>query len=190
MVESILKRAIVLGCSSNVWQEYEAALKLFEPDTVYCVKLAGVHWQGGRFNWVGLHPEFCDDYEAQRASNGYHSDYEIVAPLATEVGTHGAKGRVSRRVSYLFKACTKSPSSGAYAAKVAIEDGHDKVVLAGVPMVAEAGHFTRQADWKQCNTFLKGFEEYAPHFGGRVRSLSGWTQKLLGAPTVEWLAEG
>lgn len=182
-----MKRAVVLGCASGVWDDYEAALRLFTPDTVYCVKLAGVHWQGGRFTWVGLHPEFMDDYEAQRAHNGYHGDYEIVAPPASEVGSHGAKGRITRRVSHLFKSGSRSASSGGYAAKVAVEDGHDKVVLAGVPMVAEAGHFTRNADWAQCKSFLAGFEDYVPHFGGRVRSLSGWTQKLLGTPTAEWL---
>lgn len=154
---------------------------------MYCVKLAGVHWQGPRFTWASLHPEFMDDYEAQRKARGHHMDYEIVAPLPNEVGMHGKKGNIARRVSYRYPGMDSSASSGGYAAKVALEDGFDRVVLAGVPMTQDGGHFTRGKPWPQRDGFTIGFKKSVPHFAGRVRSMSGWSQELLGEPTPAWL---
>lgn len=182
-----MRTALVLGCANCLWDDYAAALKLFTPDTIYCVKLAGVHWRGGRFIWVGLHPEFMDDYEAQRAHNGLHKDYEIVAPLKGEVGMHGEKGKITRRVSYRYPDMNASSSSGGYGAKVALDDGHDRVVLAGVPMTVETGHFARGKPWVGRGSFMIGFEKSIPYWAGRVRSMSGWSKEILGEPTPEWL---
>src|ERR1700757_4904517 len=177
-----MKRALVIGCPADVWKEAEAAQALCAFDAVYCVKLAGVHWEGGPFVWATLHPEFMDDYEQQRSELGLHSDYEIVAPLPGEVGMHGQKGNIHRRVSYRYPGMNASASSGGYAAKIALEDGFDRVVLAGVPMRSEDKHFTRGKVWPQRDSFTRGFKDSVPHFAGRVRSVSGWTEELLGRP--------
>jgi hypothetical protein len=180
--------ALVIGCSAYVWEEVDAAKRLFAPDAFYCVKLAGVHFAyPHRFTWVTLHPEFMDDYEAQRKALGLHSDYEIVAPLPNEVGMHGKKGNIARRVSYRYPGMSSSASSGGYAAKVALDDGFDRVVLAGVPMDPAASHFTRGKPWLQRDSFTIGFQKSVPHFAGRVRSMSGWTKELLGEPDPAWL---
>src|ERR1700756_2683482 len=128
-----MKCALVIGCSADFWKEVEAAQALCAFDAVYCVKLAGVHWQGGPFVWATLHPEFMDDYEKQRRDLGLHSDYEIVAPLPGEV---------------------------------ALDDGFDRVVLAGVPMVGSARHFIRGKEWLSRDSFTVGFKESVKHFNG------------------------
>jgi hypothetical protein len=181
-----MRRALVVGCSANVWQEVEQAQDLCLFDAVYCVKLAGVHWLGPRFVWATLHPEFMDDYEAQRKALGHHMDYEIVAPLPGEVGMHGKKGNIARRVSYRYPGMNASASSGGYAAKIALEDGFDRVVLAGVPM-SNDNHFSRGKPWTQRDSFTIGFKQSVKHFAGKVRSMSGWSQELLDAPSAEWL---
>ena len=190
-----MRLALVIGCSANVWAEVEEAYWFGHKfDTIYCVKLAGVHFNDAHFDgprhfkWVTLHPEFMDDYEAQRAQNGLHNDYEIIAPPNNEVGTHGNKGNIARRVSYRYPGMDASASSGGYAAKIALDDGHDRVVLAGVPMDAEASHFTRGKPWLQRDSFTIGFNKSIPHFAGRVRSMSGWSKEQLGEPTASWLA--
>ncbi len=183
-----MRLALVIGCSATVWAEAEEAYGLAKYDTIYCVKLAGVHFDGPRhFKWVTLHPEFMDDYERDRAQNGLHGDYEIIAPPNNEVGTHGNKGSIARRVSYRYPGMDASASSGGYAAKIALDDGHDRVVLAGAPMDAEASHFTRGKPWLQRDSFTIGFKKSIPHFAGRVKSMSGWSKEQLGEPTVEWL---
>ena len=179
--------ALVIGCSADVWGEVYEAKALTQFDAFYCVKLAGVHWTGGRFTWVTLHPEFMDDYEKQRKELGLHSDYEIVAPLDGEVGMHGKRGNISRRISYRYPGMNSSASSGGYAAKVALDDGFDRVVLAGVPMETEANHFTRGKPWLQRDSFTIGFKQSVPYFAGRVRSMSGWSKEILGAPSPDWL---
>lgn len=192
--------AVVL-CSAKGWEEeYEKARKMLgrEFDAVYCVKRNGIVYRGGHFVWVGLHPEFMDNYERERAELGLHKDYEIVAPLENEVGAHGAKGRIMRRVSYRFPGMTSSAGSGGYAAKVALDDGHEKVVLVGSPMEKSRGHFSRGV-WVHEKThsspnaesnpdsFKVGWEHALPHLKGKVKSMSGWTKQLLGGPTPEWL---
>ncbi len=182
--------ALVIGCSRDAWLEAWQAKQLGKFDMVYCVKLAGVFFaEPRRFSWVTLHPEWMDGYEKQRAEQGFHGDYEIIAPPPGEVGEHGKKGNITRRVSYRYDGMNSSASSGGYAAKIALDDGYDKVVLAGVPMRQEDSHFTRGKPWLQRDSFMNGFLLSLPHFKGKVKSMSGWTMEQLGAPTAEWLAE-
>lgn len=183
-----MTRALVIGCSQRVWSDVERAEDLCSFETYYLVKLAGAHWDGeDHFVWATLHPEFMPRYRAERASRGLHSRYEIVGPLAEEVGRH-AQCPVDRRVSYRWPKMTSSGSSGLFAVKVALDDGHDRVVLAGVPMSTEAGHFVRRTPWLQRDSFVHGWNSALQHIHGKVRSVSGgWTEQLLGAPTKEWL---
>lgn len=187
MAGPVLKRALVIGCSAEVWEDVRRATDLCTFDAVYCVKLAGVHYQGGSFTWVGLHPEWQEKYSAERAALGLHMNYETVAPPDSELGTAGKGAKIDRRASYRYQGMDSSASSGGYAAKVALEDGFDRVVLAGVPMDVAASHFTRGRPWLQRDSFTIGFQKSVSHFAGRVRSMSGWSQGLLGAPTREWL---
>ncbi len=184
-----MRSALVIGCARDCWLEAWQAKQLGKFDTIYAVKLSGVFFSEPiRFTWVTLHPEFMDDYEKQRAEQGFHGDYEIIAPPTGEVGMHGKKGNITRRVSYRYKGMNSSASSGGYAAKVALDDGFDKVVLAGVPMRQEDGHFTRGKPWLQRDSFTQGFKMSLPYFKDKVKSMSGWTQEQLGAPDKEWLA--
>lgn len=182
-----LKTALVVGCAANVWQEVLEAQSLTVFHAVYCVKMAGVHWPGTFKVWATLHPEWMDDYEAQRRALALPNGYEIVAPLPGEVGVHGNKGNIARRVSYRWPGMNASASSGIYAAKVALEDGYDRVVLAGVPMQQDGGHFTRGRPWLQVDSFIPGLELALPHLKEKVRSMSGRTKELLGAPDPAWL---
>src|SRR5258706_2686819 len=120
MAAIAMKTALVVGCSAAVWNEVKAARELCEFDAVYCVKMAGIRWPAKFKTWVTLHPEFMDGYEAERHKAGLPNGYEIVAPLTTEVGMHGKKGNIHRRVSYRWPGMNRSASSGIYAAKVAL----------------------------------------------------------------------
>lgn len=191
------KVALVVGCAAGVWKDVERAQSLYNFDAVYCVKQIGIYWPHKFDVWATLHPEVMDKYEADRKAKGFPDGYEIVAPLPHELGAHGAKGRIARRVSYRFKGMNASASSGIYAAKIAIEDGY-RVVLAGVPMEKNAGHFlpgtltivrkeVRGAVWLEFDTFLEGFRNAKPFLRGKVTSMSGMTREVFGEPTPEWL---
>jgi len=180
--------ALVVGCSDHVWDEVEAAQRLADYHAFYVCKMAGIHWDEGHFVWVTLHPEYMAHYQEKRRALELPDCYEIVAPLINEVGAHW-QHHADRRVSYRFPGMSASGSSGLFAAKIALDDGHDRVVLAGVPMLREAKHFARAEVWLQRDNFIDGWQQAMPHIRGKVRSLSGWTKEKLGMPTPEWLAE-
>lgn len=190
---------LVVGCAANVWDDVKRAQALAKFNAVYCVKTAGIHWPEAFKVWATLHPEAMDEYEEQRNAKGYPNGYEIVAPLKDEVGEWRDHGHVVRRVTYRWPGMTSSASSGIYAAKVAIGDGY-RVVLAGVPLDTNAGHFLpgtwnvkktlrRGSQWLERDSFTNGFEVATPFLMGKCKSMSGFTMEKLGRPTPEWLAE-
>lgn len=195
-----MKTALVIGCAANVWEDLKAARALASYDAIYCVKQMGIHYRDKFDVWATLHPEAMNDYEHQRKVLGLPNGYQIVAPPAKELGMHGEKGNIARRVSYLWPNSdgSSSASSGIYGAKIALDDGFERVVLAGVPMSPDAGHFlpetktvsgqVRGPVWTGCGAFEIGFNNALPYLMNRVKSMSGRTQKVLGAPTKEWLA--
>jgi hypothetical protein len=65
----------------------------------------------------------------------------------------------------------------------------NKVVLAGIPMTNAAGHYDETGDWNEAHKYQREWKEKVKVLEGRVKSMSGWTQELLGAPTLEWLLE-
>lgn len=191
MAINCVKSALVVGCAANVWDDVAAAQSLCTFDAVYCVKLSGVHWPNVFQVWVTLHPELMDGYERERHALGRPNGYEIVAHAECKtMGEHYAKGRrgnVSRYISYRWPGMTSSASSGIFAAKVALDDGFERVVLAGIPM-DKSNHFSRGKPWLQQESFIRGFEKATPFLKGRVKSMSGYTREVLGAPSAEWLA--
>lgn len=80
-------------------------------------------------------------------------------------------------------------STGLFLVKIAREMGHTHIVLCGVPMTVEANHFVRHEPWKACHGFRRGWTSHVVELKNYVRSYSGWTQELFGAPTDEWLIQ-
>ena len=183
-----MTRALVVGCADSVWNEVEAAQKLATFDAFYVVKMAGIHWDQGYFHWITLHPEYMTRYRAERTKINLPDSFEIVGPLIDELGLHW-EHPCDRRVSYRWPNMTSSGSSGLFAVKVALDDGHDRVVLAGVPMERDGNHFARGKTWTQRDCFADAWTQMASKIKPNVRSLSGWTQQLLGAPDTEWLSQ-
>jgi hypothetical protein len=50
-------------------------------------------------------------------------------------------------------------------------------------------HFNRDAAWGGYDTYRDAWMENFEVLRGVVRSLSGWTRELLGAPDEEWIRE-
>lgn len=186
-----LKRALVIGCAANVWNEVDEALKLFTPDRIYCVKLAAVHWPHKFDVFVTLHPEWAEAHKRQREALGYPMAFETVGPLAEELGKKHGHHPVDRRTSYRWPGMNSSASSGIFAAKVALEDGCDRIVLAGIPLTATPAIKQHPKwggkPWGELSSFTRGFDYAIQHLREKVRSMSGLTKAKLGAPTLEWL---
>lgn len=90
-------------------------------------------------------------------------------------------------------------TSGLFAVQIALERlGCDGVILAGVPLDPAAGvNYQRTAKqiargdaWagSALDRYRRGWMKALPEIASRVRSVSGWTRNLLGAPDPDWMA--
>jgi len=176
-----VKRALVIGGGREIWGDVEAALKIGEFDAVIACNDIGAAWSGEIEAWVTLHPENMAGNMKLRAERGY--------PKARKIAYHQETAGAPKPdiiSTYNWRRPHKSASSGIFAAKVGIELGF-KCVLCGVPLTMTP-HFNLTGEWKHASSFHQGFNDALPHIKDHVRSMSGFTRKILGAPTPEWLA--
>lgn len=76
-----------------------------------------------------------------------------------------------------------------YMASVAIKRlFYPRMVLCGVPMDAGPNTFSGKG-WNAHRTFVNGWKKELPTLKEHLRSFSGWTREILGAPTREWIGE-
>lgn len=170
------RRALILGGAKTVWEDVEAALALSEFDCVIAANDVGAHWSGKLDHWVSLHPDRLARWILERERKGYPNGFATwahkkLAGCQIDNTTSDWKG-----------------SSGLFAAKVALELGYNRIVLCGVPLSADGAHFFDPKPWAAFQAFRFGWIAHRPLLVPHVRSMSGWTQELLGAPDRNWLA--
>ena len=124
--------------------------------------------------WAGatLHPEMAEQFRAARAGN-----WRLYAPEPAEGVSHVHP-----------KLRMWNGSSVLYAVRIALAEGADRVVVAGAPLDDSPHCYADGTSLRPHLTqYRHGWERAVPELGGRVRSLSGWTARLLGSPTDKWL---
>lgn len=168
--------ALCLGGALSVWAEYEAAKTLIgdRPFLTVACNHAAVRFPGHLDAFASLHPELVDGWLADRAAAGHNVDCRIF--------TH----RPGRRQNAEALAWRWFGSSGLYTAQVAI-DRLDcaGAILCGVPMDDNAGHI-HHGTWDAAYHYRAGLQDAAAQ-KPQVRSMSGYTQELFGAPDIPWL---
>ena len=182
-----MMRVLIFGRAQGVWEEVEAAQKNFGPfDTIIGVGKAGIDWPHPLEHWVSFHTDLFPHWIDLRERNGY--------PEAGKFWSCDYRGRSPRYKPPVPLTLVKvsGGSSGFVAIYVALQGFDlpaDKVVLAGIPMTNMAGHYDEDGDWAEAHKYQREWKEQFKFLEGRVKSMSGWTQELLGAPTHEWLQE-
>jgi hypothetical protein len=182
--------ALILGGAECLWDDLHAFLVachapaglILRGATLIATNLAGVHYPEEVPHWVTRHPENWvglpqgePGWLAQRAAK-----FPGWRPSVRWSNVYLA-GIVDRVVK------PWGGSSGLLAVTVAIAHlNADRVVLCGMPM-DKRGHFDRQDEWKSATTFQGEWKKALPRMGDRVRSLSGWTRSVHGAPTEAWV---
>lgn len=172
-----MKTCLILGGASSVWNDAAAALDLFRPDVTVTVNDMLGAWLGRIDLFCTLHPEKAEKWLRQRRLTGANMDFETWA--------HARKPG-SPKIDHTTP--DWGGSSGLFAVKVALECGCDRIVLAGVPMSADGGHFFDAAPWSEANAYHKAWLTHQSEIAPYVRSMSGWTADLLGRPDASWLA--
>jgi hypothetical protein len=180
---------LVLGGGATLHDDLERARKTVPFDAVVACNEAGIEWPGELRAWVSLHARYYStgpNWRKQRADKGYPP---AKAHYGHPEAFKGANMPDVIATPYSF-AGEKSGSSGLFAAKVALVDlGFDRVVFCGVPM-DPIPHFTGRESWVPRDTdgrtsahgFRNSWLAVPQDYRDRMRSMSGWTRVLLGAP--------
>lgn len=178
-----LRSAVVIGGASCVWTDLEAAKALGDYNLLIAINDAGAEYPGTVDYWISLHPEKMAQWARKRAENGYQPARQYVAHIGNTNETRRDGGfRVSFSVPYTWHG-----SSGLFACEIALKTLEvDRVVLCGVPMTADP-HFFDSEPWNAVKGFWDAWPAALPHIKDKVRSMSGRTKELLGAPTRQWL---
>ena len=172
--------AAVLGGASGVWSDLAALKLICQPDIVIACNDAGGAYPGHLDALVSLHAEKITGWMQRR--------------------TRGTDGKSCK--AYTIKGHWDHPtgqveivrerwagSSGLYGVQIALEVFNaSRVVLCGVPLDSEKGHFFEPGKpWPDAELYRAGFRAALPVIRDKVRSASGYTRELLGAPSAEWL---
>lgn len=181
---------LVLGGGGTLWDDLNA---YHGPrDGVVAVNEAGTVWPGELDAWVSLHVRYMvgKGWRKARADAGYPEAKRHVGHMEAFIKDRANKPGMTpdlEGVHYMFPEQTKSGSSGLFGAKFALLDlGFDRVVFCGVPMTPTPHFWDRkQQPWRAAEDFRTQWMTLAPAHLNRMRSMSGWTRQLLGAPEIE-----
>jgi hypothetical protein len=176
-------RILIIGRAMGVWDEVRRAQALCDFDQTIVVNSAGCDYPGPIDHWASFHAHEFAKWSDLRRKRGYPD-------LRGQYWCSRSSPRWEDKYTDLVsKVDCRGGSSGMIAVLVALElgKGDTRAMLAGVPLDPEAGHYDQQSEWKEASLHRKTWEQDADALRPYVRSMSGWTQGLLGAPTREWL---
>lgn len=182
-----MKYAVVLGRSAEVWDELDAAKALIReavggvPVTVIATKRAGRDYDGPVHHWPSFHHDMIIPWVAERAKAGR-------PPAENYWSCRPANRRAPRSPLPIKWIDNIGGSSGMLGVQVALhpEVDIDKVILCGIPMMPSK-RYDVNTEWREALAHRDAWNKYLPQMKDRVRSMSGWTQELLGPVTEEWL---
>ena len=175
---------LVLGGADCIWDDLAALEDATGPwpGIVVAVNAIGALWPRRLDHWATLHPEHMAPWLEARIENGYPAGFTVWAHELER--WHSKKGR--DLVDRTLPVPRRSGSSGMFGVDVARAVGCDRVVLCGVPM-SRSPHFGRSDAWRDADTYWQRWEERRADLAPFVRSMSGRTREMLGAPDAAWL---
>lgn len=186
-----LDAALILGGASCLESDVEEWLSEWGggpwDGLVVAINDVGIVVTSRLDHWVTLHANKFPNWEALRREK--HPD----AP--TDYITWGRPDAMHYAQS--TERVIGTGSSGMFAAQIAITRLRcRRVVLCGVPMT-RTPHFDASVvhvagrPWREAESYWKnGWAKHQDMLRGKVKSMSGRTRELLGAPTRRWVLSG
>jgi hypothetical protein len=172
---------VIIGAASCLWNDL--AQVNGSPDFM-AINFAGYLARKNIQHWSTCHPEYLPYYLGMYRltyfpTNTENSDFNFFAHVfKTQMHTHGPQDAEN---NWQFE--IGGGSSALFAVQVGLALGYAPVSLAGVPL--EACGCVYDPPWVEPFDYAmyQGvWEKAAPVFAGRVKSYSGFTRELLGAP--------
>lgn len=166
---------VVLGGAPSVWDELSDLMQMTRVDCVVATNEAGAYCALRVNHWVTLHHEKMKDWWDLRMRNGYSPPDKVWfhAPSRHFVLPHESTGEWGG-------------SSGLFGVKIALELGHKRIVVCGMPLI-DGPHFHTEQKMTGCKRYRRAWEAHVEELAPFVRSMSGWTKELLGEPDEFWL---
>ncbi|SMH30573.1 hypothetical protein [Azospirillum agricola] len=169
-----MKPLLILGFAAGLFDDL-AALGPIDAD-VMAVNRAGLV-VGALDHWVSLHPDQLAGFARRRAADGLVGGFTTWAPDPSP-----GIDRVTADIE-------RFGTSSLYAVRIALHQlGYRRVILAGAPLDDAQPYADGSPIPRRLGGHRPAWHHAAPEMAGRVRSLSGWTRSLLGAPTQAWWA--
>ena len=176
--------ALVIGRANGVWQEVNEAVLKFGPfyQTI-AINSAGCDCIIPFGHWVSFHADLFPLWITKRKALG-----KSVEGITFWTNSHGRKRTsVEKELDVRQVFWTDGGSSGMIAVRVALGLGAERVVLAGVPLDPERGHYNMPGQWDEALIHRKAWEKCLIELAPTVRSMSGWTREKFGEPTQAWI---
>jgi hypothetical protein len=170
-----------MGCGRCIWDDLARVQDLDRIGTIAINNMI-LHHKGRVHHGVSMHPEEPNLWRALRPYYQCEGSHVTTHSYMK----HGKIGLTECDVVWGVIEGSGGGTSGILAVMVGLALGYDEIILAGVPL-DNTGHFY-DAPGKQDKTFGSDFIKIEwrnaadKYFRGRVKSLSGWTRELLGAP--------
>lgn len=169
------KTVLICGGAKSVFEDIKEAKALITPDGIIAINDVFAELEHVDF-FCTNHPEKAEKWVQVRRKKGYKDPYSYWTATNKALPASPKFQTVPGTLG----------GSGLLAVSVARYLGYQKIILAGIPLTAEGGHFFNTRPWKEC--------DYYRHVWGRntslkvdIRSVSGWTSEYFGRPTLEWL---
>lgn len=167
---------LIIGGGRCVWDDLARFNDKAFGGTRMAINDIGQHYMGHIDHWATLHPEYMHGWLHYRQTHVMSGDRP---PLVHSDKAHHA-------VDYAWSLQTSGGTSGLLAVWVGILMGFDPITIAGVPMDG-SGHYFDPPDYSKTDfhqAHIRASWDWAATeiFDGRVKSMSGWTAKLLGTP--------
>ena len=172
------KRLLIVGPAPSLKEDRKALERLdveflLDRMAAYDVMAIGLDMAEyiGRIDHVATYHSYeLPDFRKRREAIGGNTDYE----------THSHE-QFEDLVNRLWPYVPPSGSSAMLGIEAGMGMGYKRIVVAGCPLVDRK--YTVTCD------FRPGWIARYDVIKDAVRSMSGWTMELLGAPTKEWLDE-
>lgn len=178
---------LVCGSSQSLWKDLEQFWAFDHDCDVAAINYTIIFYPRRKDGKWPLQHAVCADpdwverhLECRKRMHRLHRD----------IVTHSTKEPA--RCIWELTNLRKMAFTASFAAAIGLAMGYDKIVMAGCSQ-DRGGHFYDppwQDEQKDMQCYLFQWEDNMQMFSGKVKSMSGVTQRILGGPTREWLEEG
>jgi len=170
-----------MGGANTLPSDQEKALALIKnpPDTLIMTNDTGRDYFGRLPHWVTLHTEKMPQWIQERKEKGY--------PDADNFWTSNVKTIPKEHRTLYRRVPSWDGSSGLLGITVALHLGYEKIILCGIPLDKKACHYFDDGEWMDAPRYRSAWTRNLRAMKGKVKSFTGWTSLILGAPDEVWL---